>query len=238
MARTGIYKDSKVTEFPYMHTNPGTKSIDVPAIVSKYWYVDDEYESDFGEGDYEESEDDDEEVEDDELHARKMTILDMVVHLEEIQSQLEKVIGMHKSFRELNEDWLESNAKFVTKSDDRVSWILNETRKKNALDKMGKSLEQIQDEMATLSLKSKDLYREHSLQQKSREQHHRIRRSKKAQQKKREEQQLYLHHQQQQYFNTPTPITPITSSIIWRSKPMGFPSPPRPSTMQQRIQTQ
>ena len=249
MASTNNYKAIKSTEFLSMYTNPRLRedaTIDVPSFVSKYYAsneydaVVDKYNNDYDDDDGHTEE---EEEEEDEAHARNITILDLVVHVEEIQSQLENLMGMHQSFCEMNERWSEGNAKFVTKSGgDRVSWIINETRKKNTLDKMGTSFEQIQDEIAVLSLKSKDLYREHSLQQLNR-QHQRIRRSIQTQQKKKRQQQQLHIQQQQQYLNKPPPITPMTTGIIPRSKPiMGLPPrpppPPRPFTMQQRIQTQ
>lgn len=183
-----------------------TDYAELPSIVSKFSRVESCGASDDADTDSEQ---------DQEEQIRDMTMLDMVVHIDEIQSQLTSMQAMYSSFVKLNEMWHDRSSDYI---DDcyRVKWIVDETKKRKALNAMNNSIQQLQDELAMLSIKSKDMYREHR-------QHLELDKQKaEAKKIRREKQRKSLQHQEQQRLHQLLKIKPVaTATTSRRSQSMG-----------------
>ena len=91
---------------------------------------------------------------------RDVMILDMVAHLEDLQIQMNDMRISHREYTSLNEIWRENSSEYID-NNCRAKWILAETKKRQKIDEMGFEINELGEEIATLSMKSKDLYRTH-----------------------------------------------------------------------------
>mmetsp|Transcript_48738 Transcript_48738/g.67723 ORF Transcript_48738/g.67723 Transcript_48738/m.67723 type:complete len:249 (+) Transcript_48738:37-783(+) len=132
------------------NTTPNTVEERFPSIISKYYHEDCKRNAT----------DDESSSSSEEAELQDMAMLDMVVHVEDIQSQLRDVMDQYQKFTELTEIWHEKSAENV-KNKYRVQWIKDESKKRKAMNKMAEAITSLQDELALLSLKSKDIFREH-----------------------------------------------------------------------------
>lgn len=140
---TSLMKPSSKNDYQ-SYTNANEDCTEFPSAISKYYLLD--------KGNIDDH--DEEEV------LRDIMMLDMVVHIEDVQSQLVEILDMYKSFATLIEIWRENSTYYI---DDhyRVKWIVDETKKRQKMHKMSSAFHQLQEEIALLSIKSKDLYRDH-----------------------------------------------------------------------------